>query len=271
MTYFDKKSNNSYELKLKEILQEKHNSFPVYLDGEIYQKLELNNEFTMALYNEWEKDPKFLTYVICYYFYNFVFEHDEIDFDLTFKFFDSDYRDNYIMFRFNFPFFIYQEQVESVANYLSYLFKDELENDINSNFPYWISVLINNLNENGKTLPKKKGNYKNKNKQIINIILFVLFLNFPFFISILIDFFLFLVLGKYNLIFISLLLYTVIKKLKIYIFSNWSLNIIFKDIVFNLRQYLKSMVLGICCFIFKSLFIKNDSYNFTNVSHFCQC
>jgi hypothetical protein len=97
-----------YENKLVQILQGKENKekFPVYFDGNIYKKLTFSKKFTVALYNEWEKDPEFLTYVICYYLLNYVFDHDEVNFDTDFID-DWNYREEYITLDLS-PFFIYQ-------------------------------------------------------------------------------------------------------------------------------------------------------------------
>jgi hypothetical protein len=63
-----------------------------------------------------KRDPEFLTFVLCYYFFNYVFSGGR-NFDTDFM---QDWieREEYITLDLS-PFFIYQEQVNSVVEDLS--------------------------------------------------------------------------------------------------------------------------------------------------------
>jgi hypothetical protein len=229
-----------YEEKLFQLLQEKKEKFPVYFDGGgNYKKLILSKEFTLMLYKEWEKDTKFLTFVICYYLRHYVFL-GSMDFDTDFME-PLVEREEYIKLDLS-PFFIYQEQANSVADHLSIIFKEELT-DLNSRFYYWIKILIDNLKK--VNLPKKGNLEINKKTQIKNILLFILIINGQFIISILCDIFIFLVLGKYGVVFLSIFLYSLLNKLKYYLVNNISLKVIAFDIFSRLKFYIKSIILGI--------------------------
>jgi hypothetical protein len=67
----------------------------------------------------------------------------------------------------------------------------------------------------GVNLPKEKLLKNHKNTKIRNIFVFLFFLNFPFIISIVFDIILFIVLGKYGLIFFSFICLYYSAKIKI--------------------------------------------------------
>jgi hypothetical protein len=174
-----------YEARLNQLLEGKHfplespyyiqkaNKRPInfYYSDSIpmenrYRKVEFSTTFTLALYEEWKKDPEFLTYVICKYFTNYVFETLSGDYSII-SLNDINIMNNLMTLDLS-PFFIYQEQANSVADNLSVIFKEDLT-DLNYTFSDWINQFINNLKNNSfLNLPFEK----NKNFSWIGLLLF---------------------------------------------------------------------------------------------------
>jgi hypothetical protein len=98
--YWDKEKLVSFEAKLMELLEGKsfpfespffkqtkskpyEFSFPLGTSmDKMFYPTELSTDFTFNLYLEWKRNPEFLTFVICYYFGNYIIADDifEIDF-----------------------------------------------------------------------------------------------------------------------------------------------------------------------------------------------
>jgi hypothetical protein len=80
------------------------------------------------------------------------------------------------------PFFIYQEQANSVADHLSIIFEEELT-DLNYTFSNWINQFINNLKRSN--LPTQKDSVFGNNFFFLGVLVLILSPIIPVFIVLL--------------------------------------------------------------------------------------
>lgn len=176
--YWDEKKEKIFESKLMELLEGKtfplespffsqteskpfNFSFPLGTSSEkMFYPTNLSDAFTLKLYDEWKKDPEFLTYVICYYFAHYIISYDMFDVD---EVSNVNLRNKLLTLDLS-PFFIYKEQADSVAKDLLIMFKEELKESYikKYTFSFWLDILIKNLLK-VDFLPSEK----NKNKKSI--------------------------------------------------------------------------------------------------------
>jgi hypothetical protein len=175
----------------------------------MYRQTYLNNEFTLALYKEWEKDPHFLTYVIYNYLENYVFlGNNNFDSDYIFCKDNPELYNKYLTLDLS-PFFLYKEQCLFVAEDLQNKFKDYSDRKFLYN--RWLQIFIENLKVISYTFPKEK------NKKCYGqVAFFFLIISpfWPFFSLFFYDFILYLVFGKYGFLGLILILYSLCKTLK---------------------------------------------------------
>lgn len=89
-----------------------------------YRKTSFSFEFTFGIYQEWEKDPDFLIYCVCYYINNNYLDITEGLFGPDF-FYNIPLYNNHLTLDLT-SLFIYQDQADFVANFLLLHLKDKI-------------------------------------------------------------------------------------------------------------------------------------------------
>ena len=176
-----------------------------------YRHTVLPSEFTLKLYKMWQQDPEFLNFVICYYFANIILEGQR--FYVLFMT-DTDRYNKYITFDIT-PFFIFQEQADSVANFL----EKKVFKGTGSYEGEWGKALIEGLRNANLS---KEVNEKTKKKTFDKFAIILLIIS-PFFgiiINFTLELFLFLITGRYGLMFIGIISFFIFKKIEKLIFSD---------------------------------------------------
>jgi hypothetical protein len=197
----------------------------------MFRQTVLPEDFTLKLYEEWQKDPEFLTYVICKYLGYYVFEQLQINTEFDFKALmfmkDSSIFNNYATLDLT-PFFLFKEQIDTVVNDLEKNFQYEIKNYKKHWHYKWVCIFIKNLKEKGNSFPSEK-NQKIYKK--IGFIILIISPILPIIISIIYDI-------LYIIILYNIKYYYLLPLFILYILYNNKFNLI--NIFIKLIEFIRS-------------------------------
>jgi hypothetical protein len=216
-----------FEEKLKELLKGKffplespvclqnieYQLLPTYfsfsdniLDSLKYRQTGFPDDFTLNLYKEWKNNSEFLTYVICKFIGYYVFESSNLEFDFrALKFTkDSSIYNNHVILDLT-PFFLFQEQIDTVVNDLEKNFQYEIENYKKHYYCNRVRTFIinlKNIKKSDKILNKFPTEKMEKNFKKIGFIFLIISPIFPLLISILCDLILYFFIYKIKYVYL---------------------------------------------------------------------